>query len=417
MVNEQTEALSPSQRYLELARKHIEGIRQDMPHLIATGEKMAGYLLDGGNIFTPPVNPFWPPEFSGRAGGLACLNGNADNSKDVAYFALKNPRKSDPVEDEELQKLLKGKAHLFVIGRREDIGALADHPRIEACTGGADPQEGLYKYNNIAPLAGFRELEQFVRGWIVAGEMIAACIRAERMPIIWMSVWLEGSLARNASFAFDEQSNYGEPHEYGWSYPLQLFHRDRFIPPLAPGYVAGEFLKGATLFVDALYEQSAILNKAGQWMADALSAKKRVWSVAVGHSYPAVLELTEEHKYPIEWGAPISSIARAIPDDLKEGDVALHLGYGPVHMENLNKLLNRGVKFIHTTPYGRRAGMPDNRNFLWFDLPWRPADAWVDVPGYSVRILPSSSTAHTIAYNAILCEMAEKLLDTQHYGV
>ncbi len=409
MISEKVEALSPSQRYLELVRKHIEGIREDMPHLIATGEKMAGYLLNGGDICTPAVNPFWPPEFGSRAGGLMCIKGNVDNSKDVAYFALKDPRKSDPAKNEELQKLIEGKAHLFVIGRREDLGPLADHPRIEACTGGTDPEEGFYQYDEFAPLANVREFEQFVRGWITTGEMIAACIRAGKMPIVWMSIWLEGSLARNASFADNDPSNYGEPREYGWSSALQLFHRNRFIPPLAPGYVAGELLKGAALFVDALDKQSAILNKAGQWMADAFLAKKRIWTVATGHSYPEILELPENHNYPIEWGAPLHSILRAIPDDLKKGDVALHLGYIPIHLKNLKNLLKRGVNYIHTTPFGKRAEMPESANFLWFDLPWRPGDAWVDVPGYGVRIVPSSSTAHSIAYNAILCEMAEQL--------
>ena len=402
-------AMSPSRHYLKLVCRQIEGIRRDLPHLIAMGEKMAGYLLDGGNICTPAVNPFWPPEFGGRAGGLMCIKGSVDNGKDVAYFALSDPRKSDPAKNEALQKLIKAKAHLFVIGRREDLGALADHPRIEMCTGGGDPEEGFYQYDQFAPLAHVRAFEQIVRGWITTGEMIAACIRAEKMPIIWMSVWLEGSVARNASFAHDEQSNYGEPGEYGWSYPLKLFHRERFVPPLAPGHVAKEFLAGAELFVDALDKQSAILNKAGQWMADAFSSRKRVWAVATGHSHPQILELPEKHNYPIEWGPPISSIARAIPEDLKKGDVALHLGYGPVHLQNLENLLKRGVNYIHTTPFGKRAGMPERKNFLWFDLPWRPADAWVDVPGYSVRLLPSSSTAHTIAYNAVLCEMAEQL--------
>jgi len=399
----------PSQRYLKLVRKHIADIRKDMPQLIAMGEKMAGYLLKGGNLFPAKVNPFWVPEFSSRAGGLMNLTGSADNAKDVAYFALLDPRKGDAAKNEELQKLLKGKAHLFVNGRREDLGSLADHPRIEACTGGADPAEGFYGYDAFKPLVHARGFNQFVRGWIAAGEMVAACIRAEKMPVLWMSVWLEGSLARNAAFSFDEQSNYGEPHEYGWSSPLPLFHRDRFIPPLAPGYVGEEFLKMATLFADTLEKQSAILQQAGQWMAEAFKAKKRIWAVATGHSHPQIFELPEKHNYPIEWGAPISSIARAIPADLKKGDVALHMGYGPVHLQNLEALLKRGVNYIHTTPYGRRAGMPDKPNFLWFDLPWRPADAWVDIPGYSVRLLPSSSTAHTMGYNAILAEMAEAL--------
>ncbi len=46
----------------------------------------------------------------------------------------------------------------------------------------------------------------------------------------------------------------------------------------------------------------------------------------------------------------------------------------------------------------------------------RPGDACVDVPGYSVRILPMSSTCHTMAYFAILSEMAERMRWKQPLG-
>ena len=67
------------------------------------------------------------------------------------------------------------------------------------------------------------------------------------------------------------------------------------------------------------------------------------------------------------------------------------------------------MRFIYTTPYGRPAALKDHKNLLWLDLPWRPADATVDVPGYSVHILPMSSSAHTMAYFALLCELAERM--------
>ena len=61
---------------------------------------------------------------------------------------------------------------------------------------------------------------------------------------------------------------------------------------------------------------------------------------------------------------------------------------------------------IHTSPYGNSLQPVTDPNFLYFDLPWRPADATVDVPGYSVRILPMSSSAQTMALFAILAELA-----------
>ncbi|MCX7933960.1 MAG: hypothetical protein N3A66_01720, partial [Planctomycetota bacterium] len=102
-----------------------------------------------------------------------------------------------------------------------------------------------------------------------------------------------------------------------------------------------------------------------------------------------------------------SDLRRALPRDFGPGDICLHLGYGPTQPEDVAYWCKRGVRLIHTSPYGRTPGLRDHPRFIWFDLPWRPADATVDVPGYSVRLLPGSSSAQTMAYFAILSEAAE----------
>jgi hypothetical protein len=246
-----------------------------------------------------------------------------------------------------------------------------------------------------------RVFDQFVRGWITAGEMIAACTRGGRMPILWMSVWLEGAFTRNACFLPD--GNLREP----WRAPV--FHENTYIPPLAPGYAAAAFLAEAEKIQAALVGQASRLARGGQWMAEARAAGGRIWCVAVGHSYPVALEVPKEVSYPIEWGPSVSDLSQALPEDRGRGVVKIHFGYSPVDVGDVRKILDRGVKFIYSSPYGRPEQLKDHENLLWLDLPWRPADATVDIPGYSVRMLPMSSTAHTMAYFAILSEMAERM--------
>lgn len=395
---------APALQYLDLVGRRIIAIRRDVPHLIEMGEQMAGRLLAGGEMFTPAVAKFWPSEFGGRAGGLMGLRPSGyvpKSANDVAYFALPDPHRWDPRQDKELERLIRGKGQLFVIGRPQDLKKLNLNGRIAGFTGGVDPNAGLYGTESHRPLASLREFEHFVRGWIVAGEMIAACTRGGKMPIIWMSVWLEGALVRNASFT--QHNNLREP----WRVPL--FHDARHIPPLSPGYVAAAFLDELAKIHVTLMGQAAQLADAGQWLAQAKRADKRIWTVAVGHSYPQILDLPQKNDYPVEWGHSISDLARAMPPELGRGDVALHLGYAPVVVENVKGLLARGMRLIHTSPYGRPADLKDHRDFLWLDLPWRPTDQTVDVPGYSVRILPMSSSAQTMALFAILSEMAERM--------
>jgi hypothetical protein len=217
------------------------------------------------------------------------------------------------------------------------------------------------------------------------------------MPVMWMSVWLEGALVRNAHFF--KHDNLREP----WGCPL--FHEGQYVPPLERGRVAGEFLDEVVKIHGRLAEQTGLLAKAGEWLAGARRGGKRVWTVAVGHAYPAILELEKRAgAYPVEWGPSFSDLTKAVPGEYGVGDVVLHFGYAPVDNGDVRRLLARELRVIHTSPYGNHVEPVGEKGFLYFDLPWRPADATVDVPGYSVRILPMSSTAQTMGLFAILAE-------------
>jgi hypothetical protein len=394
---------SPAETYLAGARKRLAGIGADAPQLIALGEHIAESILAGGQLFTPRVAAYWPSEFNHRAGGLMGIkpgNYQPTSNKDVALFAV--PRQWDEPATKELARLVESKARLFAIGRPEDIEDRAPVKRFAGFTGGAKPGDGLYGVENHRPLVSYWQLEQFVRGWITAGEFIAACTRAERMPALWMSVWLEGGLVRNSAFL--KHHNLSEP----WFAPM--FHEDWYVPPLRAGYMAREFLAAAESIRTTLGAQSKQLATAGRWLADAKRGGRRIWTVCVGHSYPAILEIPKDCRdYATEVGPSFSNLTKAIPADLQRGDVVLHLGYAPVDVAHVKQILKRGLKLIHSSPYGPRAGQPEHENFLWLDVPWRPADATVDIPGYSVRALPMSSTAQTMALFAILSEMATRM--------
>ena len=390
--------------YLELIRTRIERVKHDLPKLVALGESIARPLLEGGNLFAPQIGTYWPSEFGGRAGGLMGLAASdcvAQSEKDVAFTTLPDARRWKPDDDPRWRKLIESPATIFINGRPEDLAGACPLDRIAGFTGGAGAEEGLCARADLKPLAPVRPFEQLLRGWLTTGEMIAACTRAGRMPIIWMSVWLEGALVRNASFV--RHDNLREP----WSAPL--FHDSIYVPPIAPGAVAKGFLAELEAIYILLIAQRDRIAQAAQWMSEALAARKRVSTNLVGHSYPEILEIAKPNDYPLAWRHTRSDLREAHHPDLAAGEVALHLGYSPVDVEDVQRILDRGVRFIYTSPYGRPEGLQDHPNLLWLDLPWRPGDATVDVPGYSVRILPMSSSAHTMLYFALLCEVAERM--------
>jgi hypothetical protein len=371
--------------FLSTIQNRISGIEQDLPELSRMGEQMAAHLLAGGELFAPPIAPWWVSEFSGRAGGLMGITWGdhagsfaASSPNDVAYIAL--PAKWDEKAKQQCEKLVKSPAKIFAIGE----------PQPEKFT---DRVEGFTKLGEPSDVPGVRQFEQLLRGWLVTGEMIAACTRAGKMPHIWMSVWLEGALVRNASFY--KHDNLREP----WHVPL--FHDRIYIPSLPALHVAREFLAELRKIQTRLVQQDQQLTTASRWIAEAKRAARHISMVAVGHCYPEILE-TPAETLPVKWCKSVSHIRRAHPRELTGGDVAIHLGYSPVDLPDVTDLLDRGVRFIYSSPYGRPATLKDHPNLIWLDLPWRPGDATVDVPGYSVRILPMSSCAHTMAYFSLL---------------
>jgi hypothetical protein len=395
--------------YLDLVKTRLVSIRRDVPKLTELGEGMASPLLKGGALFTPQIGTYWPSEFGNRAGGLMGLKPAtyvAQSPDDVAYTTLPDPRRTKLADDQRWKRLIDGPAKIFVIGRPEDLAGAAAVERFAGFTGGAGAEEGACAKGDINPLAPIRPFEQLVRGWVTAGEMVAAMTRGGggvggRMPVLWMSVWLEGALVRNQ--AFYQHDNLREP----WHVPL--FHDGIYVPPLRPGHVANAFLSELESIVAIVAQQSQQIAAAGRWMADATRAGKRISTVLVGHSYPEILELADQQTYPLAWLPSVSDLRIAHHKDLGPGDVALHLGYAPVDVPDVQKILDRGVRFIYTSPYGRPATLKDHPNLIWLDLPWRPGDATVDVPGYSVRLLPMSSSAHTMVYFSLLCELAERV--------
>lgn len=413
----------PARQSLDLAGERLAAARERMPALTDLAQDMADRLLSGGALETPPIAGFWPSEYTHRAGGFMSVRRDHDprrhgerTDRDVALFALPDPAGWDPRNDGRLKALADSPMSLVVIGRPDEIEAVGGRDRYLGFTGAAEPHRGLGTWEDRRPLTPLRILDQFVRGWALHGEVVTACIRGGRMPTIYMSVWMDGAQARND--ALQPRDNLKEP----WIAPM--FQEGYYVPPLPRGYAGEAFIDIAEGHRQTLWAQTDRLALAGQWLAEAHAAGRLPFVVAVGHSYPAVLGVRPVYpgrkqdpqpgpsaglRYPLAWGGSISDIRRSMPEGLGVGDVVMHLGYSPVEVAAVREVLDRGIRFIYTSPYGRPAELKDHANLLWLDLPWRPGDAGVDIPGYSARICPMSSTAQTMAYFAILSETAHRL--------
>jgi len=375
------------------------------------GERMAGPLLKGGRLYLEPVGRYWGSEFHCRAGGFMSLHRQGAGRmrrKDVAYFELPRADRRGPGDEQLLRRLVRGPAHLFAIGRREDAEGIAPASRFEGFSGAAARPGGAYHLPGYGPLVNTDLLERIVRGWIVAGELVAACTRARRMPILFMSNWFEGSDERNAAFC----PGYEAGRRMAGSFFHKEWKRERttiYVPPLAAGYVGASFLDVVERIRASLAAQGAELSRAGVLLADAKRRGRRICSSAPGHMYPHALNIPDGCDYPVHWTTPTASLPGSVPRSWRRGDAVIHFGYGPTHPAEVQRLLKRGFSVVQTSPYGRPADLPDRTQHVWFDLPWRPGDAEVYIPGYSVRVVPGSSSAQTMGYFCLLAELAHRM--------
>jgi len=404
---------SPATKYLGQIARRMRAIKRDLPRLTAMGERMAQPLLKGGNMNLHRMGRFWGSEFGHRAGGLmgmryldATLRNVRQNS--VVYFELPRPHQRTKDDQDMLRTLVESSAQLFVVGCPEDADGVAPIDRFSGFTGGQVTVRGQYRLPGFDPLVSTDLFERVARGWVVAGEMIAACTRAGRMPIVYMSNWLEGSIERNRQFMHGDRTRGGAlSHTFHGEWGQE--GTTIYVPPIAAGHMGLEFLRGLERIRSSLAGQAPVLARAGRMLAEAKREGHQISASAAGHCFPHALGIPKESDYPVHWGAPESHLPTSIPRSWGKGDASIHLGYGPTHAHEVKDVLRRGIRLIQTSPYGRPADLPDRKGHVWFDLPWRPGDAEVYVPGYSVRILPASSSAHTMAYFSLLSELAQQM--------
>ena len=76
-------------------------------------------------------------------------------------------------------------------------------------------------------------------------------------------------------------------------------------------------------------------------------------AIAKGHG--GICTVTETPGGGATFTVRIPLSAAEVPAPVRAGDVVLHMGYAPVNVRTIESILKRGIRLIHTSPYGRPA--------------------------------------------------------------
>ena len=241
--------------------------------------------------------------------------------------------------------------------------------------------------------------------WVLTSEAVAAFSSAGHMPAMYQSIQNRGSTARNAR-ARDGADSRG----------LARTHSVSAVPP---GRLGKQYLSALSASLRSLATTEApAIEAAASHCADAVAAGRRVFPFLISH-FP-----------PHQWGAPGDPMLMQPPRPtsdgsvkpaeveaagLESGDVFLLIGYvrragvAATRVKELGGTIVECVTNDTAEPSDRTTveeatGAPAD---LYINPHWHYGDAVVEVPGYDVRVMPTSGVLQTAIYWAIAGSMAD----------
>jgi len=370
-----------------------------LPEMAPSADAAAERLLGGGNLFAAGWTGF-VQEASFRAGGLMMTSGLQDRTalseKDVLLVGA--PTNSDEAALKACRRGKQAGAYVVLFSPafeepKPPIAALCDAHVVNFAPA-ADPAATAH---GVAALA---EAQRAVAAsslfnvpalWTWTGELIGSFTRKGKMPVVWQSIWLEGSKERNAKyFAEDDLSK-------------RRFHGDLSVPAQPEGQIGRVYLDVLRRQVGGLrgpvLEQMAA---AAGLMADCARRGKAVHVQTVSHytehdvrlpGLPAWAKVARRYHEPAQLDGVMMS-----------GDMYFELGYMELRQPFLEAAAKAGGKSVVALCHAPAVASDGPQPTMLMDAQWDYGDAAVSLPGYDVKILPTSAVLQTAIFRAVIAK-------------
>lgn len=385
--------------YLCLIRGLIEGLRAKIPEIAAAAADAAGKFVHGsGELFTFGAGGV-VDELTGRSGGLMNVKKAAcDNACDNPLLIFLRADDLAVVAALTAEWRRAG-GHITVVGRRE----LLDRAVSAGCTfdralenlslpgGGAAVHFEGEKYRLDTD-----DVADVTLGWLWVGELAAACTRLGKMPVFYKSYACPDGRSRA------EKMKGVKFHDFvPEANPPEKFAR-QFLTELSGDLALFARCEMAHVRAAARRALNARLRGARLWVFHHTHVMVR-WEPATDD--PPFFEKANDTWF----GFKKDFVS-------KPGDFMLCALYGTFfadtspdkkYWHGLNeKLRADGIELVWTLADYRRAQIADlPEHELFISQHWRYGDAVVDVPGYDVKILPTSGIIALTVFRMIYAEM------------
>lgn len=363
-----------------------------LPTITAAAEEAAERMTRGGHVYVGGPMAGFDLEALYRAGGLDVaeqLSKATGLTPDDVVLLGDLAGGEFPNQD----LLSRAPAETFVVlfaSRGSPLTTLADTV-VPTGVAGHGEVVTLRDGTRVAPLDGVLNVANL---WTFCGELIAACTRRGRMPVVFQSVMIEGARERNAGLRG------------------KVFHPESNLAAIPPGRLGREYLAGLRGHLAHLCEPTQVIaiGRAAALAAAAARSGKRRFAWMVGHYLPSVPGTPGD---PGGW-TPLT-LARD-PKDFDQrvgpGDVVLYVGYTWMETAAFAAAGQVGAKTVAVVA-GTGDGPPPDVTVadIWIDPGWVVGDAEVTIPGYDVRALPPSGVVQAAVYWMVVAETAARLAE------
>jgi hypothetical protein len=361
---------SPAKAYLKLLRARIRSDAAQITQMSPAAEEAAKRITIGGQLLVTGTQREFAAECVERAGGLKLTQPLGDRTpaaNDVILVGLSTA--PDVVYAQKLAHWRSTGTQIIVFGHRED--ALAKKLGITTWIDCGDAP-GLKVGEKVCPTDTVANLANL---WAFTGELIAACTRRGKMPVVYESYGLPGGRERAEKLG------------------KLTFHDDEKIAPLAAGVLAKAYYQHIDDSLKAIEKgDGRTVEQIASWVATAGPAQ--CTAQIIGHIFPLHCQ---DPRAPQIIATLKGELATVVPTA-----VVLHIGYQKPPTALLDAMAKKPFKFFYSAvDLGPQLTLG---NLLRFNPQWPLADACVDIPGYDVPALPESGVINAAIYWSIVSQ-------------
>jgi uncharacterized phosphosugar-binding protein len=392
---------TPSQQYLRAALEACNRIEGDMDRLTAVGKQIADRYAKGGLVGFPWIRQTLGVELVGRSGGIMHVGFDrpwkkdrteAEKRNDVAIFGW-----DSAPEARDLGVVKKEKERgAYVIGfGPKAMPGLREHVKLADAwfDTGRPADDRVVEYADGVRAGKINHLINVLSAWTLTGETVAALTRRGHMPTMWKS------------WAFKDGREWSEA-----LFRKKQYHDDLKIAPVDPGKVGSAYLDRMRYLLQR-FERTELdqVEKAAALVAVEHRAGRKTVIASTGHMAMYYVARYDDSAWATnqEVHAFLESQVKSFQEKTAQGALVVRLGETGFSRDLAALFRKKGQKVILITsenPY------PENQAYLepWaanIDMGYAFGDACVPIPGYPIRILPTSGAMQVAAYECLNVEV------------